>query len=271
MDILFDIGGSRIRFTKVIGDHNIADAIIIKTPDTYIDSIAEIEAIVKQLADGEQVNHLIGGIAGVLAKDGSKLLVSPNLRDWEKKPLMNDLKRITGADNVVIKNDTDMTGLGEAVYGAGRDASIVAYMTFSTGIGGSLIVDEKVAPYSFGFEPGFQIINDETYKQLRDVSGSALKKNFGGKLFRDIKGELTRKEIMKTVIAGINNTIAYWSPDVVVLGGGMTESFVIEDIKEELEKIAVRFPELPEIKFAEIEDTNGLYGGLAYRNQLLKS
>ena len=267
MDILFDIGGSRMRFARVIGEHNMTDAIIIKTPDTYIGAISEIEAVIKQISNGEQVNNLVGGIAGVFNKEGSKLLLSPNLKEWEGKPLKEDLARVTGANKVVIKNDTDMTGLGEAVYGAGRDQEIVAYLTFSTGIGGSLIVNQKVAPYRFGFEPGWQIINEEKLRPLHDVSGTALKEKYEGKLFRDITGTVTRDKIMRAVITGIHNTIVFWSPDVLVLGGGMTESFEIEDIYKTLEEIPLRFPELPEIKFAEIEDTNGLYGALAYLKQ----
>lgn len=255
-----------MRFARVIGKHNMTEAIIIKTPETYMDSMSEIQGVIKQISKGEQINNLIGGIAGVFDKDGKKLVLSPNLKEWEKKPLFDDLKRMTGAKNVVIKNDTDMTGLGEAVYGAGRDNKIVAYLTFSTGIGGSLIVDKEVAPYRFGFEPGFQIVNEETLKPLHYVSGTSLKEHYGGKLFRDIKGEYTRNHIMRSVIVGIHNTIVFWSPDVVVLGGGMTESFEIDYIYKELEKIQLRFPELPEIKFAEKEDTNGLYGALAYLN-----
>ena len=38
----------------------------------------------------------------------------------------------------------DKNALGEAVFGAGKDGRIVAYLTVSTGVGGGLIIDNKL-------------------------------------------------------------------------------------------------------------------------------
>ncbi len=261
MNIIFDIGGTKMRFAQIVGNE-ISDPIVVKTPDSYIEAMAEISEIVETISKGNKVNCMAGGIAGVFSKDGKKLKVSPNLKDWVNRPVSEDLSRLSGA-KVFIKNDTDMVALGEAVRGAGKDFRVVAYLTFSTGIGGSLIIDKNLTSYNFGTEPGFQIIDSQNSRSLHSVAGTELKQEYG-LLFKDIKDPETRKKIMNDVIAGIHNTIVFWSPDVVVLGGGMTESFVLEDIKDDLEKFKFKFPETPEIRFAKLEDFGGLYGSLEF-------
>jgi predicted NBD/HSP70 family sugar kinase len=227
--------------------------------------MADISDVIFKLSKGQKVDCVAGGIAGVLSKDGKKLLVSPNLKDWINRPLVEDLSRLSGA-KVFIKNDTDMVALGEAVRGAGKKHRLVAYLTFSTGIGGSLVIDKNLMSYNFGTEPGFQIIDSQNSRSLHSVAGTELKKDYG-LLFRDIKDQDLRNKIMKDVVAGIHNTIVFWSPDIVVLGGGMTESFVLEDIKNDLSKFKFKFPELPEITFSKLEDFGGLYGSLEFINK----
>lgn len=261
MNIVFDIGGTKMRFAEVVGN-DISTPVIVHTPDSYIEAMAEISDIILQISKGKKVDSLTGGIAGVLSKDGKKLLLSPNLSDWVNRPLVDDLSRLSGA-NIFIKNDTEMVALGEAIRGAGKDFRVVAYLTFSTGIGGSLIIDQNLLSYNFGTEPGFQIIDSQDSRSLHSVAGTELKNDYG-LLFKDIKDTETRLKIMRDVVAGIHNTIVFWSPDVVVLGGGMTESFVIEDIKNDLGKFKLRFPELPEIKLAKLDDFGGLYGSLEF-------
>jgi glucokinase len=266
MNIVADLGGSRMRFAEVTKGE-LGKPHIIKTPDVYEEAIVQAGEVITQIisesdATDKVVHFCVCGVAGVLNEESSQLLVSPNLQSWVGKPLQKDLSRMMGA-RVILKNDTDMTGLGEAVYGAGKNNSIVAYLTFSTGIGGSLIIDGDIGKYSLGYEPGFQIVDVEQKKFLHDVSGSALKKEHDS-LFKDISDGATRNHIMRYVIGGIHNTIVYWSPDIVVIGGGMTESFDIEQISYSLENMRFKLPKLPKIVLAHDTDTNGLYGGLAY-------
>jgi predicted NBD/HSP70 family sugar kinase len=261
MYIVFDIGGTKMRFAALV-DGGISEPIVIKTPNSYVEAMAEISEIFTKLSKGQKIKCIAGGVAGVLSRDGKKLLIAPNLKSWVGKPLAEDLSRLSGA-KVLIKNDADMVALGEATHGAGVDHRVVAYLTFSTGIGGSLVIAKDLLSYNFGFEPGFQIIDSQNKRHLHSIAGTELKEKYG-LLFRDVKDEKVRKEILADVIAGIHNTIIFWSPDVVVLGGGMTESFVIDDIKNELSKFTFKFPEIPAIKLAELGDFGGLYGSMEF-------
>ncbi len=268
MYIVFDIGGTKMRFA-LVRDNKVGEPIVVSTPTSYVDAIAEISLIISRLSAVEKINGVVGGIAGVISNDGKKLVVSPNLINWVGKPIVDDLERVSGA-KVIIKNDTNMVALGEAIYGAGINKRIVAYMTFSTGIGGSLVIAGDLPMYNFGFEPGFQIIDSQDKRSLHSVAGTELKQKYG-LLFRDIKDVEIRKNIMRDVVAGIHNAIVFWSPDIFVLGGGMTESFDLEEIKSGLKEFTLRFPELPEFKFAELGDLSGLYGSMEYAKRQLSS
>ena len=43
-----------------------------------------------------------------------------------------------------MDNDVNVAGLGKALQGAGKDNRIVYYLTVSTGVGGALVVEEKL-------------------------------------------------------------------------------------------------------------------------------
>src|SRR5260370_16944778 len=53
------------------------------------------------------------------------------------------LSRATGA-KVHLANDADMAGLGEFHHGAGRGTRNMIYITWSTGVGGGLIIDGRL-------------------------------------------------------------------------------------------------------------------------------
>jgi len=58
----------------------------------------------------------------------------------------------------------------------------------------------------------------------------------------------------------------HWSPDIIVLGGGLIigEVISIDSARKYLSEIMKVFPEIPEIKKAELGDMGGLYGVLAF-------
>ena len=52
---------------------------------------------------------------------------------------------------VIAENDATLGAVGEHAYGAGRGCSHMVYMTVSTGIGGGVIIDDKLFTGSSGF------------------------------------------------------------------------------------------------------------------------
>jgi len=78
----------------------------------------------------------VNGRAGVVIK-------SSNLPEWDNVPLRDIVSQRLGVP-VVLENDTKVCGLAEYMYGAGRGAKDLCYITFSTGCGMAIIIDGKL-------------------------------------------------------------------------------------------------------------------------------
>ena len=96
------------------------------------------------------------------------------------------------------------------------------------------------------------------------ISGRGVEQRFG-KSAEEIDDPKVWEELAEWFAVGLNNTIVHWSPDVLVLGGSMIIKDVgipVGRVEYHLKNIVKIFPELPDIKKAELGDVGGLYGGL---------
>lgn len=261
------------------GGKNFGEPKIVDTPQDFNEGMSLFEKAAQELSGGEKVKAMAGGIAGPLDREKSKLVNSPNLSGWVNKPLKGTLQKLVGSP-VYIENDTAIVGLGEAVVGAGKGASIVAYITVSTGIGGVRVVDGKIDRNIFGFEPGHQIIDPtgalcpicgSSGHLEGHVSGAALENRYHKKPYDIVNSKIWEEEA-KWLAYGLNNTIVHWSPAVVVLGGSMIvkePGISIDRVCFHLGKTLSIFPEHPKLVKAELGDVGGLHGALIFLKQNL--
>ncbi len=264
MFLLFDIGGTKARFAVSHDGLSFNEPIIIDTPQHYSEGILAFNDCVKKITQGKKINKAVGGFPGTLI--GQKVFKSPNLPDYEGKLLGYELERIFGV-KPIIENDASLATLGEAVYGAGKDFNIVAYITVSTGIGGGLVIDKKIQKKKYGFEPGHQIVNYKTKEVLHDlISGTALSKKYH-KPAKEIKEPEVYEWISEVLGVALTNTIVHWSPDVLIMGGSITKDIDILEVEEQIKKNLHIFPDIPVIKRAELGAYNGIWGALARAGQ----
>jgi len=267
MNIIFDIGGTKIRIAGARTSDSFDTPIIFPTPQSYHDGLAQMKDAILKVSQGEQISRIAGGITGPFNEQTQTLIQSRNLPLWVDQPLARELSEVFCCP-VSLSNDSAMVGLGEAVYGAGRGYSIVAYITVSTGVGGSRIVEGKLDERAIGFEPGKQIMNEkgETLEDL--ISGLAIEKR-KNKMPIEITDEAFWDDIARILAQGLNNIIVSWSPNVVILGGSMMNNIGIslETTEKYVREMLTVFPTLPVFKKSELGDLGGLYGALAYLNQ----
>lgn len=281
MYLVFDIGGTKTRLAVSSDGENLGEPVVIPTLKSFSEGVVAMAEAFKKISNGEKMVKAAGGIRGVLDKDREKLLNDVHLKDWLQKPLRKSLEDICKT-KVFLENDTAMVGLGEATVGAGRGGDVVAYITISTGVGGARIVKGKIDLSTYNSEPGHQIIDADAticldcateidvpgaFESL--VSGTAFEKRFGKKPHQETDQGIW-DDLSKLVAVGLNNTIVHWSPDVVVLGGGMMKSpgISVETVKTKLREILKIYPKLPEIRKAQLGDFGGLHGALAYLRQI---
>ena len=269
MYLLFDIGGTKTRVALSADLKKIGASEVILTPENFQDGIAVLKKAALKMISGKKIKAICGGIAGLLNKNKTKLMYAHNLRGWMKKPLKAELEKVIGA-SVYLENDADLAGLGEAVFGAGKNKNIVVYMTISTGVGGTRIVGGKIDKNAMGLEPGHQIIpccneNGKIMSLENCVSGAAFKNRYQKEPYEILDSAIWDKTA-ESLAYGLNNTIVHWSPDIIVLGGSMMKKIGISIPRTVfyLKNINKIFPNLPLIKKAVLKDLGGIYGAMAF-------
>jgi len=228
----------------------------------FSDALAMYASHLRELTKTSPITGAIVGIRGPLSPDKSTIVSETILTDWVERQVQKELSNLCGGVPVYLENDTALVGLGESHFGAGQGAAIMAYHTVSTGVGGVRIVNGEIDQAHTGFEPGKQIIDidatvgkygETTLEEL--ISGAAIEKRFGKKPFEISQGDPI----------GLKNTILYWSPDVIVLGGSMVVGvprILLSDIDRHVRELMTGFPALPTLKDATLKNLGGLYGAL---------
>jgi len=261
--LLFDIGASKMRLALTHNMNSFFAAKVLPTPQKYQQGLKEIKNYLNENAQ-VVLGGACGGIAGPLNEKRTMLSSAPNIRDWKGRPLVSDLQKLTNGP-VILENDTLICGLGEAASGAGKNKRIVVYYTFSTGVNGIKIVDGQAVPSFQGTETGFQIIG-EGKTLMNTVSGSAIFKAKNQNP-EEIKDKKFWSEVAVYIGRGICNSILHWSPEIVVVGGGVAKSVPLSLIQAEVKRNLKIFKILPKIERASLGDLGGLYGAMVLLKQ----
>src|SRR5256884_273742 len=139
-----DLGGTQVRVALARSDGRLVASIktktsLLGTPQGLVDwASSEID----RHRGREKVRSITIAAPGPIDVKRGVLVNPPNL-PWQNVPLAAMLGRATGA-KVQLANDADMAGLGEFHHGAGRGTRNMVYITWSTGVGGGLIIDGKL-------------------------------------------------------------------------------------------------------------------------------
>jgi len=272
MIALFDIGGTKTRIAVTTDFKKFGTTVVFDTPKRFSDALAMYASHLRELMRDGAITGAIVGIRGPLSTDKSTIVSETVLTDWVERQIQKEISLLCGEVPVYLENDTALVGLGEAHYGAGQGFNIMAYHTVSTGVGGVRIVHGAIDEAHTGFEPGKQIIDidatvgkygETTLEEL--ISGAAIEKRFGKKPYEISQGDPVWDELAHHFAIGLKNTILYWSPDVIVLGGSMVVGvprILLSDIDRHVRELMVGFPALPLLKDATLKNLGGLYGAL---------
>lgn len=274
--ILFDIGGTKTRVAVSEDLVTLSKVESFKTPVKFEEGIKKLIETAEKISKQKPI-AMAGGIRGPLSEDKSGIQNDAILTKWVGKSVIKELQKFHNIP-VFLENDTAIAGMGEAIFGAGKGLEIVAYHTVSTGVGGVKIINGVVDSAVVGFEPGHQVVDidrtilgeniEPTLENL--VSGTAIKDRFGIEPYDIPQSDVLWNELAEYLAQGLRNTILYWSPDAIVLGGSM----IIGDPRIEIDAIRKYtvaaldgFVPAPLITTAKLGDEAGLYGAMALLKQ----
>jgi fructokinase len=276
--ILFDIGGTTTR-VAISGDLEKLDKVeSFKTPIKFEEGIQKMVAVIKKLSGGNLV-AIAGGIRGLLNEEKTGIQNDSVLNSWAGKSIVASLQKHYDVP-VFIENDSALAGVGEAVFGAGKNLDIVAYHTIGDGVGGVKIENGKIDVSSIGFEPGQQILDidrtilgDDITPTLENlVSSTAIAERFGVPAFEMPQTDMVWDELAEYLAQGLRNTIMYWSPDVIVLGGSMIigkPAISVDAVRKYTVESLNGFMESPYITMSELGEEAGLYGAMSILKERL--
>lgn len=266
MYIGIDIGGTHTRVAKGEKD-KIFEKIDFSTEE-FDKTVSLICDSVRKL--GEKETDQIGiSVAGPYNFSRELILRPPNLPNQESWAGKNLSEVITNGIGIPTKvaHDASVAALGEATHGSGKGKNPVLYYTVSTGIGSGLIIDGKIFHGLHNPEAGHQIVGSRGEVLESLASGTALKKKTG-KEPRDVEGTNQWEEAMEWVAIGITNSILHFSPEIVVVGGGMTKhgEIFFDPVKKALSKHLTLVPQVPVVP-SKLGQDNGLIGAIELARQ----
>ena len=246
-----DIGGTNIKFAVVEGD----EIKLKKEMRTNKSCDGIINDITNEIADirGQYDIKAVGiGTPGII---NNGTVTAVNL-PFSNTPLENIISECTGLPTTV-DNDASCAALGETVFGSTKDCENIVLITLGTGVGGGIILNRTI--FQGAAELGHIIIDAnggnkcrcgqygcwETYssatalvkyaqEQARQHKDSILYKVSdngiltGEKVFQalDMGCEIAQTEFDRYIhylAIGIQNIINIFSPDAIVLAGGITK------------------------------------------------
>lgn len=143
--IAVDIGGTHIRSAAFEEDN--PEPLSHQRVRSYAREPGIFDRLVATIKDvwPEDKGVTAIGIAapGPLDPRAGVILTTPNIPGWNNFPLAEKLSQEFSVP-VYLNNDANLAALGEWKFGAGRGHQDVLYLTVSTGIGGGVIIRNRL-------------------------------------------------------------------------------------------------------------------------------
>ncbi|MCE9534175.1 MAG: ROK family protein [Planctomycetes bacterium] len=270
-DALFvglDVGGTTMKAAVVDASGRPAPSVVMAT-ESFKGQEAGLETMCETIrravkAAGKTMADIAGiGVAtpGTMDIDAGLILDPPNLKPWQNVPVRQHIQEKFKIPTA-FQNDANAAAYGEYWVGAGREVKSMVLFTLGTGVGGGIIIDDKVlqGQHSHGGEIGHMKIELgnarlcgcgrrgclEAYCSATSVvkrTREALVENKNSSLYPLLAGkeeDLSSRAIFTAAAAGdefakkiVDGTAYYLAvgsmnlmhiidPDAIVFGGGMT-------------------------------------------------
>lgn len=206
--------------------------------------------------DSAQQSIAIGvGTPGPVDPAGRIARIAINLKQWRDVPLADWLEAKTGRPTI-LSNDANCAGLAEAWLGAGRRFRNLILLTLGTGVGGAIILDGKlfIGHQGAAGELGLITLNPDGPECNSGNRGSleqyvsvpAIRRRTGlepaelGALAKagDADALTFWRTYGKDLGAGLASLIYVLTPEVILIGGGVSASaeFFFPSVQAEIER-----------------------------------
>jgi predicted NBD/HSP70 family sugar kinase len=242
--LVIDIGGTKVKFGFTVAGQPHAYMRLFPSSELHnSDPIASLARLIHAVIEeaGLKPDVVVSTVPGFLDPDGDRVLFCANIPELNDRRLASELgARI--AIPVVLERDSVLALLGETLAGAARGASAVLGLFFGTGVGAAFLQDGR--PFrgaGWALEVGHMPFKGEgrQYEGVRPdyleayVSGRALQMiadRHAASIETVFMAAAGKEELASDLDAFLRNqafaigaAVAMFSPQVIVLGGGICE------------------------------------------------
>jgi glucokinase len=221
------------------------------------------------------------GFGGPVNFGEQRVTLSTHVGGWDNFDLPAFVRDAAAAP-VVMDNDANVGGLGEAHHGAGRGFDPLFYMTLSTGIGGGVVLGGRVhrGADSYAGEIGHLTIRPDGPDCLcgsngcyeRMCCGLWLERDHGRPAFDLMQdADFVRKYVVNLAL-GLKSCIMLLNPARIVIGGGISKAGdrLFVPLREELRRQITNWSRARiDVVPAALGDDSVLWGALALSKESL--
>lgn len=261
-----DLGGTNISVGIVDDNYKIVGVAKGKTKskrplEEIVNDMAHIsmDALTNANLTLEDIIWVGIGAPGTVDQELGKIDYSNNL-DWHDVPIKDMLQERMQKD-VFVANDANAAAYGEYIAGSAKEANISVMVTLGTGVGGGIVIDNKVyTGFNFaGAELGHSVIEVDgrpctcgrkgcleayasatglitTTKESmeknkdsimwemcdNDISNVGGRLAFNGAKTGDKAAQMVVDKYIKELACGLTNIINIFQPDILCIGGGLS-------------------------------------------------
>ena len=260
-----DVGGTNVKAGIVDGDGKIVikSSIPTSSDKDYKKIVREVSEKIRELAESalvewEEIAGVGIGCPGIITSEMGVVDYTCNL-GWNKVPLAAEFTANLDKP-AFVSNDANVAALGEAMFGTGRDYHDVIFVTLGTGVGGGVIIENKLFEgyKSKGAELGHMVIEvggeqcgcgrrgcmeaycsataliRDTKRAMENDRQSAMWEYVGGDIGKvdgrtafecSKRGDAAAQKVIENYIMylgeGLSNFINIFRPQAIILGGGV--------------------------------------------------
>ena len=285
-----DLGGTRMRVAVVASGGAVLRRRVEPTPRRTACPDALL-ALMAGFLETTRVAEAVVGVPGRVDYATGRLEHAPNLPSGWAPALSEERLSSVLAVPVALANDTDLAAVGEARFGAGRHYRDVVYLTLSTGVGAGVVLDGHLLHGRRSLaEVGHTVIDREACAAglpatLEDLaSGTALARlaadaglaGDGATVVRLVQtghpgARAVWDRVAEAAAIGVANLAHLYSPDVVVIGGGLGRvgSLLLDPIRAHLARRGPRRLTVDVVGSA-LGDDAGLAGAAGWRESFAR-
>ena len=277
-----DLGGTKIESVLLDDGLDVLKRKRIPTPqNNYLQILDSILSLILEMS--EDVSDFSLGVCtpGAISKR-TGLIKNSNTQCLIGKPLKEDLENLIGK-KISMENDANCFAMAEATLGVATDYNLVFGVILGTGVGGGIVIDKKLhsGRTNIAGEWGHHTLHPngnlcycgktgcvETY-----ISGPSLESQWTKltgksqrlpKILSSIDNDLGKKwkdDFLENFGHGLANVIDILDPDVIVLGGGLSNiDFLYDEGKESVyDKVFSDLVDTPILK-NKMGDSAGVFG-----------